>query len=93
LKDFDVQVFFKKLPGYKSRDSSKFNRHGGIWPAGSVEGIEIEVFYNLLYGNPVEDIEFRIIEKANRGNSERWKRIRKSPFLILFPMRKDLESL
>ena len=93
IKDYDVQVYLSKLNNYKIYDSAKFNRKGGIWPAGEFNGKPVELFFGTLPDYSDLTTLEKIFKYIKNHNSERWIRIKKDPYIILWPERMDYKNL
>jgi hypothetical protein len=91
-KDYDVQIFLEKTSNYKTYDSSKLNRHGGIWKAGVYNDKPVELFFGVI-SHTGNDISENIRNHIRDHFSDRWKRIKKNPVLILWPERHDFEFI
>jgi hypothetical protein len=93
IKDYDLQIFFSKGREYKKHDSARFNRRGGIWPVGVYLDKPVELFFGTLINSTTENIIVRLQQYIERNDSDRWKRIKKDPYMVLWPQRKDYLNL
>ncbi|MGH2452482.1 MAG: hypothetical protein ACRDF5_01800 [bacterium] len=85
--DYDLNVFFRRLAGYKNRDARRFNRRGAFWDAGIFKQKEVQVLFNVLLNHE------SWLDSARRRQGERWSRIRNSPVCLLYPNRVDYQHL
>ena len=91
-KDYDVQILLEKSDSYKAYDSSKLNRHGGIWKAGFYHDKPVELFFGVITHTKY-DVAENILDHIRRHSSKRWDRIKKNPILMLWPERHDYECI
>ena len=85
-RDFDLNVFLVKTG---DDDLRKLNKRGVIWTLPIlIQNKKIEILFNKLSDNTW----FEYVT-THADKSERWKRIINNPVLLLFPIRKNYESL
>ncbi len=91
-KDYDVHIFLDRSHSYKAYESSKLNRHGGVWGAGIYKGKPVELFFGII-DSTENSIQENISKHIKNHFSDRWNGIKKNPILILWPERYDYEFI
>jgi len=77
--DFDLNVFLRRMHGYRTRDARRFNRHGKYWRAPDFQDKEVQVLFNIV------DYDQTWLDSAESRKSARWDCIRKNPIVQLYP--------
>ena len=87
FRDYDLNLFFRRLAGYDTGDAKHFNRLGGYWKCGQFQHKDVQVLFNVLSQGETR------FQSAHARTSDRWNRIRNAPVLLLHPGRHDYRQL